>query len=164
MGASKGPLGQLDVPLVWDRVPADGPARPRERVPRPAPPGSGWSRLRLWVAALADLGVTLLALAGGWGVAAGVGAALVPLQLATAALAGLLAGAVLGVGTLWGWRATPGMALLRLRFAAPLALGRSAPAWLGWLASLLLLGAPLLLGRRGATVAELLGGSELTLR
>jgi hypothetical protein len=118
----------------------------------------------LWVASLADLGAVLLALAASWGVAAGIGATLAPWQLAAAGLAGLLLGAVLGVGALWGWRATPGMALLHLRFAAPLTLGQGQRVWLGWLATLLLVGAPLLVGRRGRTVAELLGGSELTLR
>lgn len=164
MTGTKGPLDQLDVPLVWDRTLPEASPRLPERSPRPFPRTARWSRARLWVASLADLGGVLLALAASWGVAKGAGATLAPLQLAAAGLAGILLGAVLGVGALWGWRATPGMALLHLRFAVPLTLGQGQRFWLGWLASLLLVGVPLLVGRRGRTVAELLGGSELTLR
>jgi len=162
----KGPLDQLDVPLVWDRTPVE--TRPRElvRPPRPAqaaPPAGRWSRIRLWVASLADLGVVLLVLAAGWAVAAGVGVSLNPAQLAAAGVAGLLAAGVLGVGALWAWRATPGMALLHLRFEAPMTLGHAQRVWFWWLVALLLAGLPLLVGRRGRTGAELLAGSELTL-
>ena len=164
MTGTKGPLDQLNVPLVWDRTATDAQPRVPERAPRPSPGAVTWSRARLWVASLADLGAVLLALAATWGVAAGVGATLAPWQLAAAGLAGLLLGAVLGVSALWGWRATPGMGLLHLRFAAPLTLGQGQRVWLGWLAALLFAGVPLVVGRRGRTVAELLGGSELTLR
>jgi len=166
MEGSRGPFDQLDVPLVWDRTPAQTAAREPVRAPRPvggAPPRARWSRARLWVAALADLGVVLLLLAASWGVALEAGASLTPPQLVAAGIVGLLAADVLGAGALWVWRATPGMALLHLRFAAPLTLGHGQRAWLGWLASLLLAGLPLLAGRRGRTVAERLAGSELTL-
>jgi hypothetical protein len=163
MGATRGPHDQLDVPLVWDRTPS-GPQTPPPEPRRPAaPPRPRWSRARLWVATLADLGVVLLSLAATWGVAATLGASLYPPQLAAAGLAGLLLAAVLGVGAFWGWRASPGMALLRLRFAAPLSLGTAAKVWLGWLFFLLLAGIPLLLGRRGRTLAEVMAGSEITL-
>jgi hypothetical protein len=164
MTGTRGPLDQLDVPLVWDRTLTDAQPRLPERAPRQSPHAASWSRARLWVASLADLGVVLLALAASWGVAAASGTTLAPLQLVVAGLAGILLGAVLGVGALWGWRATPGMALLHLRFAAPLTLAQGQRLWLGWLVSLLLVGVPLLVGRRGRTVAERLGGSELTLR
>jgi hypothetical protein len=157
------PLDQLDVPLVWDRKPADAP-RPAEPPPRPARPAAPWSRARLWVASLADLGVVLLALAASWGTAAAAGASLVPAQLVAAGIAGALAAASLGVGVLWGWRGTPGMVLLRLGFSSPLTLAQGQRVWLGWLASLLLLGVPLLVGRRGRTGAEALAGSEIILR
>ncbi len=161
---TRGPLAGLDAPLVWDRAPSGPQNVSPERRPRPAPPGSHWSRARLWVAALADLGVVLLSLATTWGVAAALGAALYPPQLAAAGLAGLMPAAVLGVGAFWGWRASPGMALLRLRFAARLPLGAAIRLWFGWLCFLPLAGIPLLLGRRGRTVAELLAGSEITLQ
>jgi hypothetical protein len=117
----------------------------------------------LWVAALADLGILLLALAAGWVVAAAAGASLTPAQLVPTAAAGALAAAVLGVGTLWGWRATPGMVLLGLRFADSLTLSQGRRVWLGWVLALSLLGLPLVVGARGRTGAELLAGSELTL-
>ena len=163
MDAPRGPLDGLDVPLVWDRPPS-GPqaAPPRSRI-KPPVPGQRWSRGRLWVATLADLGVVLLSLAVTWGVAATLGASLTGPQLAASALAGLLLAAVLGVGTFWGWRASPGMALLRLRFADPLPLVASARVWLGWLLFLPLAGFPLLLGRRGRMIAERLAGSEVVI-
>ncbi len=163
MSATRGPHNQLDVPLVWDRTPSGPQASPPEPRRRTAAPRARWGRARLWVATLADLGVVLLALAATWGVAAALGAALTPAQLAASGIAGLLLAAVLGVGALWGWRASPGMALLRLRFASPLALGRAIGVWSGWLLSLLLVGIPLQLGRRGQTLAERLAGSEITL-
>jgi hypothetical protein len=159
---TKGPLEQLDVPLVWERTPSSPPP-PVERAPRRPSPAAQWSRGRLWVASLADLGVVLLVLAACWGVAAGVGASQAPAQLVPTGLAGVLAAAVLGVGTLWGWRATPGMVLLHLRFTGPLTLGQGHKVWLGWVLSLMLAGLPLLVGARGRTGAELLAGSELTL-
>jgi hypothetical protein len=119
--------------------------------------------MRLWVAALADLGVVLLSASAAWGVAATLGAALTPPQLGAAALAGLLLAAVLGVGSFWGWRATPGMVLLRLSFGAPLSLAQATRAWFAWVLVLLLAGLPLPIGRRGRTLAERLVGSEITL-
>lgn len=161
MDGSRGPLDQ---PLVWDRPPSGPhPSPPPPRV-RPAPPAPRWGRLRLWVATLADLGVVLLALTATWGVAASLGAALDPFQLAIAGVAGLLLAAVIGVGSFWGWRASPGMALLRLRVEAPLSLGQAVRAWVGWLPALLLAGVPLQFGRSGRTVAERLAGSGLTLQ
>ncbi len=161
-GQSGGPLDQLDVPLVWERTPPAAPP-PAEHLPRRRPEPPPWGRARLWVAALADLGVLLLALAAAWVVAAAAGAALTPAQLLPTAAAGALAAAVLGVGSLWGWRATPGMVLLGLRFADPLTLSQGRRVWLGWVLALALLGLPLIIGARGRTGAELLAGSELTL-
>ena len=163
---TKRPLDQLDVPLVWDRTPVETQPREFPRPPRSAqaaPPPARWSRIRLWVASLADLGAVLLVLAATWAVAAGAGASLNPAQLAAAGAAGLLAGSVVGVGTLWAWRATPGMALLHLRFAEPMTLAHWQKVWAGWLVALVLAGVPLLVGRRGRTGAERLAGSELTL-
>jgi hypothetical protein len=157
------PRDELDVPLVWDRTPS-GPqvTQTTERSRRPANTPHRWGRARLWVATLADLGEVLLSLAAAWGVAAACGAALTPAQLAASGLAGLLVAAVLGVGALWGWRASPGMALLHMRFAAPLGLGRAVWVWLGWVISLVAVGLPLQLGGRGRTLAERLAGSEIT--
>jgi len=159
---SQGPLGRLDIPLQWDRKPPEGELRRPER-PRPPALPARWSRARLWTAALADLGVVLLSVAAAYGLAAALGASLTPVQLLAGGTAGILVAVTLGVGSLWGWRATPGMALLRLRFDAPLALGQAHGAWGGWLLALAAAGLPLLLGRRGNTVAERLGGSEIVL-
>jgi len=163
MDTTRGPLDQLDTPLVWDRTPSGPHASPPERRARPTAPRPRWSRIRLWVATLADLGVVLLSLAATWGVAAALGISLTPPQLAASGLAGLLLAAVLGIGAFWGWRASPGMALLRLHFAAPLTLRRATRVWVGWLLVLPLAGIPLLFGRRGRTLAECLAGSEVTL-
>jgi hypothetical protein len=166
-GRSGDPLDRLDVPLVWERTPAAAPQpaapQPAERLPRRRPEAPAWGRMRLWVAALADLGVLLLALAAGWGVAAAAGATLTPAQLLPTAVAGALAAALIGVGSLWGWRGTPGMVLLRLRFADPLTLPQGQRVWLGWVLALVLLGVPLVVGARGRTGAELLAGSGMTL-
>jgi len=66
--------GPLDQPLVWDRPPSGPHQAPRPRV-RSSAPGPRWSRARLWVATLADLGAVLLSLAAVWGIAAVLGAA-----------------------------------------------------------------------------------------
>jgi hypothetical protein len=163
MERQRGPLDQLDVPLVWDRAPSGAPTQPAPRRERPPAPPAPWSRARLWVATLADLGEVLLSVAAAWGIAGTLGAALTPPQLAVTAVAGMLAAAVLGVGSLWGYRASPGMALLRLRFAQPLTFSGSVRAWIGWLAALAVLGLPLSVGAKGRTIAERLGGSDLTL-
>lgn len=149
------PPEQLDIPLVWDvdpPAPAEGPS-PRSARP-PAPVGVG----RLVVAALADLGVTLVALAISWLVAAAAGG-LDTVQLSLASIVGIEVATIVGVGCLWGWRGTPGLLLLGVGFDHPLVLGRATALWLLWLLALPLAGLPLWVGRR--KLAERLGDAAL---
>lgn len=158
-------LEQLDIPLVWE---LDGPPRARRSADDPfhtptndaGPSSTG----RIWVAALADIGAMLLALAAAWGVAAAAGAELAPPQLLIAALAGIEAGTLAGAACVWAWRATPGMLLLHVAFVEPLAPRRALRLWFAWLLALALLGLPVLVGRRGRRVVERIGGAEISLR
>ena len=157
------PPEQLDIPLVWelDRPPLEtGENDPFPVAPEPRPAGFG----RLLVAASADLGVCLLAGAVAAGIAASSGAALRPEQLVVGTLSGLIAASWVAVGSLWGWGATPGLSLLRVGMEQPPSLGRSIAFWLVWLLSLPVVGAPLLIGRRGARLAERFLGAALSSR
>jgi hypothetical protein len=121
--------------------------------------------LRLVLAALADAGVVVLALAGCWGLAAaGVGAGLEPVQLLVTAVVGLEVASVVELGCFWGWRASLGMLLASVCFTRPIPSGRAIRLWLVWLASLLALGLPLVLRSRGEFVAERLAGGTLSFR
>jgi hypothetical protein len=158
------PPEQLDIPLVWEererqqgRVPDD--PKPGGHVLPPLA-GAWW----LWVGVLADTGVVVLAVAAGIGVAAALGAEIGPGQLVLAGLAGLEVATVVALGSLWGWRATPGMLLVRLCFSQPLPWGRVFRLWLCWVLSMLVAGVPLLLRRRGESVAERLAGGSLSFR
>jgi len=159
------PPGQLDIPLIWEPRPEDpegGGREPPSRPPRRETGGAGsW---RLWLAALADAGVVVLAVAGGWALAAGVAGGLAPLQLVLAALLGLEVASVVALGCFWGWHGSPGMLLAGLCFSRPIPIGRAFALWLAWLASLLVLGLPLVLRRRGECLAERLAGGTLSYR
>ncbi len=162
--APRTPPGQLDIPLVWET----GPGQPARDAPAPQPDPAEQppfhAVLRLWVAVLADAGVVGLAVATFWGLAAALGAVLAPLQFGLAGIVGVAAASVVGLGCLWGWRASPGMLLLGLSFSRPIPFGRVCGTWLLWLLSILVAGLPLLLGRRGACVAERLAGGALSFR
>ncbi len=159
------PSGQLDIPLVWETEPAAaGRGAP---APRPEPQGELAplaGTVRLWLAVLADAGVAVLALGVFWGVAGLIASGLAPAQFALASAAGMEGASVVALGCLWGWRATPGMLLLGVCFSRPVPFARACRLWLLWLASLLLLGVPLLLRRRGESVAEKLAGGTLSFR
>jgi len=156
--------GQLDIPLVWGGAQEGRPSDQDDSTRPPdalTPFGRTW---RLWLGALADAGIVALFLAGGVGVAAAMGAELDGAQLVLAGLAGLEAASVAAVGCLWGWRATPGMLLVRICFSRPIPWARVCRLWLFWLLSLPLAAIPLLLRRRGESVAERLADGELSLR
>jgi len=158
--------GQLDIPLVWETDPkpetpavATGKADPpRPAEPVPAPFG------RLVLAAFADLGVTLLALASAWTVAVAAGVTATTGQLIAIAVVGLEVAAVATCSALWGWRGTPGMLLLDVAFERRLASGAVPRVWLAWLVTLPLGGLPLLVGRWGGRGLERLAGTAVSLR
>ena len=163
--APRTPPGQLDIPLVWDNE----PGRERQDVTRGAeapPPGSSFSSglLRLWLATLGDAAVAAVGVGAFLALAALLGAELAPGQIALTALAGMAAVTVVSLGSLWGWRATPGMLLLGLCFSQAIPFGRACRLWLTWLSCLLLAGLPLLVRRRGDSVAERLAGGVLSRR
>jgi len=154
---------QLNVPLVWEVEP---PPEPDARDDDPFPPGgpvtAGFGQLL--AAAVLDAGVVILAVGGSWLAAAARGATLLPSQLLTAGILGLEVASVAAVTGLMGWRGTPGMLLASACFREPIALLRAATVWAAWLASLPLLGLPLLVAWGGRRVLERLGGSPLTRR
>ncbi len=159
------PPGQLDIPLIWEPRPADPEGGARERSSRPPAGASGRAGGgRLWLAVLADAGVVVLAVAGGWALAAGLAGGLAPLQLVLAALLGLEVASVVALGCFWGWHGSPGMLLAGLCFSRPIPIGRAFALWLAWLGSLLGLGLPLVLRRRGECLAERLAGGTLSYR
>jgi hypothetical protein len=159
------PPGQLDIPLVWEERPDRDEDRRGESQPRPSQPltpfGGTW---RLWLAFLADAALIVLAVTALWGVAVARVGALAPGQIGLASSVGLEVATVVSLGCFWGWRASPGMLLAGLCFARPIAFGRTVRLWLCWLVSLPVLGVPLLLRRRGESVAERLAGGSLSYR
>ena len=149
---------RLDAPLVWERGSGASVAESRRRgIPGPAP-GLRW---RLWLATLADLGGALGAAGCVLAAAAGRGASLNPGQLLLGAICSVMLTGAVGTASLWVWRASPGMVLTGVCFASALPLSRALRSWLVWLVCLPLLGVPLLLGRRGSSVAERLVGAQL---
>jgi hypothetical protein len=158
------PPGQLDIPLVWEHGQESPPVDREDPARAPSSFTSFGATWRLWLSALADAGIVMLLVAGGWGVAAALGAELDGTQLVLAGLVGLEAASVVAVGCLWGWRATPGMLLVRVCFSRPIPWGRVCRLWLYWLLSLLVAGVPLLLRRRGESVAEKLADGTLSFR
>ena len=159
------PSGQLDIPLVWDTEPvAAGRGAP---APQPEPQGELAplaGAVRLWLAVLADAGVVVLTLGVFWGVAGLIASGLAPAQFALATAAGMEGASVIALGCLWGWRATPGMLLLGVCFSRPVPFARACRLWLLWLASLPLLGLPLLLRRRGRASRRSSAGGTLSFR
>ncbi len=159
------PPGQLDIPLIWEARQEDPDARASGDPPRAPDRLTGAGRIwRLWLAALADGGVVVLTVAGSWGVAAALGAGLAQAQLLLAGVVGLEIASVVALGCFWGWRASPGMLLAGVCFSQPIAFGRATRLWLVWLASLPVLAVPLLLRRRGESVAERVAGGALSFR
>ncbi len=159
------PSGQLDIPLVWEtELAAVGRGAPAPRLEPQGELAPLAGTVRLWLAVLADAGVAVLALGVFWGIAGLIASGLVPAQFALASAVGMEGASVVALGCLWGWRATPGMLLLGVCFSRPVPFARACRLWLLWLASLPLLGLPLLLRRRGETVAEKLAGGTLSFR
>lgn len=142
---------QLDIPLVWERERASE-CTPAKREPvsvlrRPDFPSPAW-RGKVFLAAVADFGFALLAAVLAGTVALFVGAALAPVQLAIAGLAGIQVTGTAAVAILWVWRGTPGMLLMGVHFGTALELGRAASVWVLWALSLPLAGLPWLIHRR----------------
>ena len=158
------PPGQLDIPLIWEPRREDPAAERPGPAHEPARPASRAGAWRLWLALLADAGVLVLVVASIWGLAAALGAGLGPAQLVLAGLAGLEAASVVAVGCLWGWRGSPGMLLAGVCFSRPIPFARASRVWVILIVSLLVLGLPLLLRRRGDSVAERLAGGTLSFR
>jgi hypothetical protein len=157
--------GQLDIPLVWEArtgtAKGGGTEDPLPQPPRMAGRVGAW---RLWLAVLADAGVVVLAVTGVWGVAAVLNGTLGRAQFMLTAAVGLEMATVLALGCFWGWRASPGMLLAGVCFSRPISFGQTVRLWLCWLVSLLVLGLPLLLRHRGASLAERLAGGTLSFR
>jgi hypothetical protein len=152
------PPEQLDIPLVWEQNP-DEPPKERDEFPETASrPFRFW---QLWLATLADLGFVLACLlvalltviiVGEWsGLATGVFASGLALELAF----------VIALASLWAWRGTPGMLLMGLAFDQPLPLLRAIRVLFFWASSLFLAGIPLIIKRRGQTLAERLADAPI---
>jgi hypothetical protein len=154
---------QLDIPLVWEAPPGGAAAPPKTQAP-PRQPLRACSSLRLLVAALGDLGLALVLFALVGVVALAFGAVLSPGQLVLLALAGTELASTVAVGCLWGWRATPGMALLGANFVRPLTLQRSWMVWLAWFVLLPVAALPLLAAPRGRRPLERLARAEVSCR
>lgn len=150
---------RLDAELAWGRDHAPG----QPRVPQPEGPEGGTWVQRL-VAALADIGVLLLAVGLAWVLAAVGGASLNPRQIAIGAVLGGLALAPVALACLWVWRGTPGMLLLNLNASRPLPFARAFGVAALWFVCLPLLGVPLSVRWRGETLLERLAGSRLRFR
>jgi hypothetical protein len=157
--------GQLDIPLVWEAGTSRAKGGGFEGAsPQPPPAVGRVGAWRLWLAVLADAGVIVLAVTGVWGVAAVLVGTLGRAQFMLSAAVGLEMATVLALGCLWGWRASPGMLLAGVCFTRPIPFGQTVRLWLYWLASLLVLGLPLVLRHRGVSLAERLAGGTLSLR
>lgn len=150
---------RLDAELAWGR---DHPLGPSS-VPLPGGSQAGTWAQRL-VAALADVGVLLLAVGLAWVLAALGGASLNPRQIIVGASLGALALAPVALACLWVWRGTPGMLLLNLGISRPLPFARAVGVAALWFVSLPLLGLPLSVRWRGESLLERLAGSRLRFR
>ncbi|HPW54804.1 MAG: hypothetical protein KA072_06220 [Thermoanaerobaculaceae bacterium] len=148
----------LDAELAWDRA-----HRP-EPVNAPPPSRQAGRIGQLLVAALADVGTLLLAVAVAWVVAALAGASLNPYQIALGAVAGALVLAPVAVVCLWVWRGTPGMLLASFGVARAVPLARVLGVAAGWFAALPVLALPLGVRWRGRSVLERLAGTPLRSR
>ena len=163
--APRTPPGQLDIPLVWENEPGSERLDVTREAESPPPmPSPLAGSLRLWIAALGDAGVAAVGAAAFLVIAALLGAELTPGQIALSSVAGMAAMTVVALGSLWGWRATPGMLLLGLCFSQAIPFARACRLWLVWLSCLALAGLPLLVRRRGESAAERLAGGVLSYR
>ena len=149
---------RLDAELAWGRDHSPGSSS----VPGPGSQAGTWAQ-RL-VAALADIGVLLLAVGMAWVLAALSGASLNPRQIAVGAGLGALALAPVALACLWVWRGTPGMLLLNLGVSRPLPFARAVGVAALWFVSLPLLGLPLSVRWRGESLLDRLAGSRLRFR
>lgn len=148
----------LDTELAWGRERAPEPVS----VPLPGSPVGTW--MQRLAAALADIGVLLLAVGLAWVLAALAGASLNPAQIGMGAAMGALALAPVALACLWVWRGTPGMLLLNLRVSRPLSFRLAVGVAALWFVCLPLLGLPLSLRWRGESWLERLAGSRFKLR
>lgn len=149
---------RLDAELAWGREHAPG----QVGMPRGGSPAGRW--MQFLVAALADVGVLLLAVGLAWVVAAASGASLNPAQIALGVGLGSLALAPVALACLWVWRGTPGMLLLNLGVSRPMPFSRVVGVAALWFVSLPLLGLPLSVRWRGESLLERLAGSRLRFR
>jgi hypothetical protein len=122
---------------------------------------------RLWqivLAALADIGVLLFAVATAWLVAVFGGASLGPPQIVLGAVLGAFALAPVALACVWAWRGTPGMLLLGFCGSRAIPFSRSVWVCAVWFVSLPLFALPMALRWKGRNVFERLAGVELSSR
>ncbi|HPC84294.1 MAG TPA: hypothetical protein P5234_13235 [Thermoanaerobaculaceae bacterium] len=148
----------LDAELAWEQAhrPAPEPLPSRRR--RAGHAG------QLLVAALADLGTLLLAVALAWAVAALGGASLNPYQIGLAAVLGALVLAPVALACLWVWRGTPGMLLSSFGAARAIPFARALLVAAVWFAALPAMALPLAVRWGGRSVLERLLGVPLRSR
>jgi len=163
--APRNPPGQLDIPLVWESGPGgERRAAPGGDAPAPRAPSVFVAMLRLWLGSIADAVVVVAGVGAFLAVALVLGMEMSPGQIALSAAAGVVAVAVVALGCVWGWRATPGMVLLGVCFTNAVPFGRACRLWAVWTACLLLAGLPLVVRRGGESVAERLAGGAVSFR
>ena len=116
------------------------------------------------LAALADLGVHLLAAAVGWGGAAAAGVRIGVAELPAMGVFLLAFSFLYSVVSLAFWGRTPGMAaagvVSRGAGGQPLTFGQTGLRWVGAVLTALLLGLPLLVALTGRSLADRLSGSQ----
>jgi hypothetical protein len=163
--APRTPPGQLDIPLVWENGPGDE-RRSADRGADDPPPAPAFAAglFRLWLSTIGDAAISAVGMGVFLTIAAILGAELTLGQIALTAGAGLAAVTVIAFGSVWGWRATPGMLLLGVCFSQAIPFGRACRLWLTWMLCLPLAGLPLLVVRRGESGAERLAGGVLSRR
>lgn len=148
----------FDAELAWGRE-----QRPVAKADRPVVRRAG----RLWqvvLAALADLGVLLFAVAAAWLVASFGGASLGPLQIVLGAVLGAFALAPVALACVWAWRGTPGMLLLGFCGSRAIPFSRAVWVCAVWFVCLPLLALPMAVRWQGRSVFERLAGVELRSR
>lgn len=148
----------FDAELAWGR------SHPSEPPPVPLPGRRTGHLGQILVAALADLGVLLLAVAAAWLVAAAAGASLNPYQIAVAAVVGALALGPVAIACLWVWRGTAGMLLLGVEAERALPFSRALGVAVVWFASLPVLALPLGVRWGGRSLLERVMGAALRSR
>lgn len=156
--------GQLDIPLVWEMEPAPPPPEPSPDDPFPGDPYRPASAGQLILAAVADLGVALLAMGFFWTLALVLGAGLGLRQAGAAGVAAAEAVLVVFACTIWGWRGTPGMLVCGTRLSAAPTLRASLLTAMTWFVTLPLAGVPAVVGRPGSRPLELCAGAPFSSR